>query len=103
MKPASATIGALGLGVQIIRGLVMAFVLLPARKVFTVEKCGFLKLGFLVFGLSVLSTFAASQGSIDGFVNSKLPLMEHLIAYPVAFLWVFLFIGILWLFYRNEK
>ncbi|MDR2039533.1 MAG: hypothetical protein LBQ60_16540 [Bacteroidales bacterium] len=103
MRPATASIGALGLCMQIIRGVIMALVLLPARKIFTIEKYGFLKLGFLIFGLSVLSTFAAAQGSIDGFIYTKLSLMEHLIAYPVAFLWVFLFSGILWGLYKFEK
>ena len=103
MKPTNAPIGALALCLQTIRGVIMALILLPVRKVFTGEKYGFLKFGFLIFALSVLSTFAASQSSIDGFIYTKLSLMEHLIGYPVAFLWVFLFSGILWLFYKYEK
>jgi hypothetical protein len=103
MRPPTDPVGALGPSLQIIRGIIVALVLLPLRKIFTEEKQGFLKLGLLVLGLSVLSTFAAAQGSIDGFIYMKLSLMEHLIAYPVAFLWIFLFSGILWVFYKYEK
>ena len=103
MRPTTAPIGALALCLQSIRGVIMALILLPVRKVFTEEKYGFLKLGFLIFALSVLSTFAAAQGSIDGFIYTKLSLMEHLIGYPVAILWVFLFSSILWLFHKYEK
>ncbi|MDL2262470.1 hypothetical protein LJC11_03090 [Bacteroidales bacterium OttesenSCG-928-I21] len=103
MRPATDPIGALAPCFQIIRGVIMALVLLPIRKVFIEEKYGFWKFGFLIFGLSVLSTFAATQSSIDGFVYTKLSLMEHLIGYPVAFLWIFLFSCILWLFYKYEK
>jgi hypothetical protein len=103
MKPATEPIIALGPCLQIIRGVIMALVLLPVRKVFTEEKYGFLKLGLLVFGLSVLSTFAAAFGSIDGFIYTKLSLVEQIIGYPEAFLWISLFIGILWILYKFEK
>jgi len=103
MKPTTDPMVALGPCLQIIRGVVMALVLLPIQKVFTERKYGFLKLGILIFGLSVLSTFAAAFGSIDGFIYTRLSLMEQIIGYPEAFLWIFLFIGILWIFYKFEK
>jgi hypothetical protein len=103
MRPPTDPIGTLGPGLQIVRGIIIALVLLPVRKVFTEEKYGFLKLGLLILGLSVLSTFAAAQGSVDGYIYMKLSLPEHLIAYPVAFLWIFLFSGILWALYKYEK
>ena len=103
MKPTTDPIVALGPCLQIIRGLIMALVLLPVRKVFTEEKYGFLKLGLLILGLSVLSTFAAAFGSIDGFIYTNLSFMEQIIGYPEALLWIFLFIGILWVFYKYEK
>ena len=103
MKPTTEPIIALGVCLQIIRGIVMALVLLPIQRVFTEGKYGFLKLGLLILGLSVLSTFSAAFGSIDGFIYTKLSFMEHIIGYPEAFLWIFLFIGILWIFYKFEK
>ena len=103
MKPTTAPIVALGPCLQMIRGIIMALVLLPIRKVFTEEKYGFLKLGLLIFGLSVLSTFAAAFGSVDGFIYTKLSFVEQIIGYPEAILWIFLFVGILWIFYKFEK
>lgn len=103
MKPATDPIVALGPCLQIIRGLIMALVLLPVRKTFTEERYGFLKLGLLIFGLSVLSTFAAAFGSVDGFIYTKLSVMEQIVGYPEAILWIFLFISILWALYKFEK
>jgi len=103
MKPTTSPIVALGPCLQIIRGLIMALVLLPVRKVFTDEKYGFLKLGLLIFGLSVLSTFSAAFGSVDGFIYTKLSFMEHIVGYPEAFLWIFLFMAILWVLYKFES
>jgi len=103
MRPTTDPIVALGPFLQIIRGLIMALVLLPFRKVFTEGKSGFLKLGLLIFGLSVLSTFSAAFGSVDGFIYTRLTFMEHIVGYPEAFLWIFLFIAILWILYRFER
>jgi len=103
MKPITMPIIALGPGLQIIRGIIMALVLLPIRKVFTEGKYGFLKLGLLIFGLSVLSTFSAAFGSFEGFIYTKMPLIEQIIGYPEAIVWISLFMGILWAFYTFEK
>ncbi len=104
MRPITEPITALGGGVlQIIRGIIMALVLLPIKKVFIEEKYGFLKLGLLIFGLSVLSTFAAASGSVDGFIYTKLSFTEQIIGYPEAILWISLFVGLLWTFYKFEK
>lgn len=104
MRPITEPVIALGGGVlQIIRGIIMALVLLPIKKVFIEEKYGFLKLGLLIFGLSVLSTFAAASGSVDGFIYTKLSFTEQIIGYPEAILWISLFVGLLWTFYKFEK
>lgn len=104
MRPITEPIVALGGGaLQIIRGIIMALVLLPFRKVFTEENYGFLKLGLLILGLSVLSTFSAATGSVDGFIYTKLSFTEHISGYFEAILWISLFIGILWIFYKFEK
>jgi len=103
MKPTTEPIIALGVCLQIIRGVIMALVLLPLRKVFTEGKYGFLKLGFLILGLSVLSTFAAAGGSIDGFIYTNMSFMEHIIGYPEAILWISLFSFTMWIFYKFEK
>jgi hypothetical protein len=104
MKPTTAPIVALGgTSLQVIRGLIVALVLLPLRKVFTEEKHGFLKLGLLILGLSVLSTFGPAFGSIEGFIYTKLSIMEQIKSYPEAIVWISLFIGILWTLYKFEK
>ncbi len=103
MLPTDTPIVALGPALQVIRGLIMAFVLLPLRKVFTDEKFGFIKLWLLLIGLSVFSTFAAAMGSIDGFIYTNVPIIEQIIGYPEAFLWTTLFVGIMWIFYKYEK
>ncbi|MDO5663691.1 MAG: hypothetical protein Q4G63_00360 [Bacteroidia bacterium] len=103
MLPTDTPIVALGPALQIIRGLIMALVLLPLQKVFTEEKHGFLKLWLLLLGFSVFSTFAAAMGSIEGFIYTNVPIIEQIMGYPEAFVWSTLFIGILWAFYKFEK
>ena len=103
MLPTDTPIVALGPVLQIIRGIIMALVLLPLRRVFTEGKYGFIKLWILVLGLSVFSTFAAAMGSIDGFIYTNVPIIEQIMGYPEAFLWTTLFVGILWAFYKFEN
>jgi hypothetical protein len=104
LKPTTAPIVTLGgTSLQVFRGILIALVLLPLRKVFTEEKCGFLKLGLLILGLSVLSTFGAAFGSIEGFIYTKMSVIEQITGYPEAILWISLFIGILWALYKFEK
>jgi hypothetical protein len=103
MRPTTDLIVLFGASLQIIRGIIMGLVLLPVRKVFIEENYGFLKLGFLILGLSVLSTFSAPDGSLEGFIYTKFTFTEHIIGYPEAILWISLFVGILWTFYKFEK
>ena len=104
MKPTTDPIIPIGASLfQIIRGIFIALVLLPVRKVFTEEKYGFLKLGLLILGLSVLSTFGPAFGSIEGFIYTKLPIIEQIMSYPEAILWISLFVGILWAFYKFKN
>jgi len=104
MKPTTDPIIALGgTSLQLIRGIIVALILLPLRKVFTEEKYGFLKLGLLILGLSVISTFGPAFGSIEGFIYTKMAFTEQIIGYPEAILWISLFVGILWSFYKFEK
>ncbi len=103
MLPTDTPIVALGPALQIFRGLIMAIVLLPLRKVIITEKNGFVKLWLLVLGFSVFSTFAAAMGSIDGFIYTNVPIIEQILGYPEAFLWTTLFFGIVWALYKFEK
>jgi len=103
MLPTNTPIVALGPALQIIRGLIMAMVLLPLRKAFIDGKFGFIKLWILIWGLSVFSTFAAAMGSLDGFIYTNVPIIDQIMGYPEAFIWTTLFVGFLWLFYKYEK
>ena len=104
MKPTTDPIVALGgTSLQLIRGIIIALILLPFRKVFTEEKHGFLKLGLLILGLSVISTFGPAFGSIEGYIYTKMSFVEQITGYPEAILWISLFVVILWAFYKFEK
>ena len=104
MKPTTDPFIALGgTSLQVFRGIIVALILLPLRKVFTDEKYGFLKLGVLILGLSVLSTFGPAFGSIEGFIYTKMSVIEQIVGYPEALIWISLFVGILWSFYKFEK
>jgi len=85
---------ALGPGLQIFRGLILALALLPLRKSFD-EEHGLLKLGLLVLGLSVVSTYSGGMASFDGFIYNKLPIKYQIHCYPEAIIWILSFIGIL--------
>ena len=103
MLPTDTPIVALGPALQIIRGIVMALILLPLKNVIIEEEYGFLKLWLLILGLSVISTFAAAMGSIDGFIYTNIPIIGQILGYPEAVLWITLFVGILKAFYKLEK
>lgn len=104
MKPTTEPIVVLGgTALQVFRGLIIALVLLPLQKNFIEGKYGLLKLGLLILGLSVLSTFGPAFGSIEGFIYTKMSVAEQITNYPEAILWISLFIGILWIFYKFEK
>ncbi|MDR2233113.1 MAG: hypothetical protein LBE56_08330 [Tannerella sp.] len=103
MRPITDPIIALGAGLQVIRGVLIALILLPVYKVLTEGKYGFLKLGLLLLGLSVLSTFAAASGSFEGFIYTTIPVSEQIVGYTEAVIWILLFIGIFAAFYMFEK
>ena len=95
MLPVDTPIVALGPLLQIFRGILLALILLPLRKAFFEEKNGLLKLGLVIFGLSLLSTIGPTMGSFDGYIYTKVPYMYQILGYPEAIVYVALFIGIL--------
>jgi hypothetical protein len=76
--------------VQILRGLIVAAVLLPFRGRLA-ERRGWLWLWLLLLGIAILSTAAAAPSSIEGVVYTRLPLWYHLIGLPEMLLQTFLF------------
>ena len=89
---------ALGGGfLQIFRGIIIALILLPLRKIFFEEKFGLLKLALIVFGFSIVSTYAAAITSFDGLIYLKVPIIYHIKGIPEGLIWLSLFIGILYI------
>lgn len=103
MKPIDSAIIALAPSLQIIRGMIIALVLLPLKKAFVEDRRGFLKLALLIYGLSSISTIAAAPESFEGIVYTKLPLHIHLLGLPETMIYVSLFCLLLWISYRLEK
>ena len=87
----------LGPFLQPIRGLIFAIGLWPLRGLLIEKKRGWLILWGLIVTLGILSTPAASPGSIEGMLYSKLPMWYHLIGYPEIVLQTLVFsIWLVW-------
>ena len=95
MRSADDPIVALGPFLQIFRGLIIALIILPVRKVFFEEKHGLLKLGLIIIGLSLLSTIGPVMGSFEGYIYTTIPFVYQTWGYPESIIYVLLFIGIL--------
>jgi hypothetical protein len=82
---------------QPIRGLIFAVGLWPLRGFLVERKRGWLILWGLLVTIGILSTPAASPGSIEGMLYSKLPMWYHLIGYPEIMLQTLVFsIWLVW-------
>ncbi|WP_137844608.1 hypothetical protein [Microbacterium sp. 2FI] len=67
--------------VQVLRGIIIAVVLLPFRGVLA-GRLGWLWLWLLLVGIGILATSAAAPSSIEGIVYTQLPLWYHAIGMP---------------------
>ena len=72
----------LGPFLQPVRGLIFAIGLWPLRGFLIEKKRGWLTLWGLLVTIGILSTPAASPGSIEGMLYFKLPMWYHLMGYP---------------------
>lgn len=102
MLPVDSPMVALGPGLNIIRGFILGFFLLSVRTMILGDK-GFLKLALLTFGLSFISTIGPTPGSFDGYIYTKLPVQYHLLGIPETLIYVAMFSGIPWLWYKYDK
>lgn len=102
MRPVTSPWVTLGPGLQLLRGLIIALVLLPVRG-FIFGKNGFLKLTWLILGLCFVSTIGPTPGSFDGYIYTVLPVQYHLGSIPEAILYSLLFSGTLAFWYGSEK
>jgi hypothetical protein len=103
MRPTDSPWVAIGSGLQLFRGAIIAVVLYPFKKVFLEEKYGAAKLSLLISGLSFLSTIGPAPGSFEGYLYTILPVQYHLLGIPETIIYVGLFsIMVVWR-YKNQK
>lgn len=91
MLPMDAHNIVLGPFMQPVRGLIFAIGLWPLRGFLIEKKRGWLTLWGLLVTIGILSTPAASPGSIEGMLYSKLPMWYHMIGYPEIILQTLVF------------
>ena len=92
-----------GPGLQVIRGLIFALALWFFKDNFLFRKYGWLKLWGLVVGLCILSTSAAPAGSIEGFIYTSIPFIDHVKGYFELIPQTGLFAFFLWYWYEHPK
>ena len=90
---------AIGLGLQPIRGVIIGLVLLPFKNIILADK-GWIKLAFLILGLSYLSTMGPAIGSFDGYIFTNLSLKYHLLSIPETLIYIFIFTSLISFWYK---
>ncbi len=103
MRPTDSAVVALGPGLQIIRGLIFTLALWPFKSVFLFEEHGWLKLWILFIGLSILSTFGPSMGSIDGMIYTKIPIQQQILFLPELVIQSLLLSFSIFFWYRHPR
>ena len=94
---------AAGPGLQIFRGVLLGFVLIPFSSIFIDSKYGWLKFGLLNFGLGYILTFSAAVGSYDGIIYTNIPVKTHILGLPEILLYTILFSTVLWGWYKKPS
>jgi hypothetical protein len=88
--------------IQVLRGLIIAAVLLPFRGVLA-QRLGWLWLWLLIVGIGILSTSAAAPSSIEGVVYTQLPLWYHAIGLPEMLLQTLAFSALVAFYERHPE
>ena len=102
MLPVDSPIVALGPSLNLLRGILLGFILLSVRSVILGDN-GFLKLAILTLGMSFISTIGPTPGSFEGYIYTKIPIQYHLLGIPETLLYVAMFAGIPYFWYKTEK
>ena len=79
MVPTDEPIVALGVSLQVFRGLLFAVVLYPFRRVFLDERLGRLNLWGLFMGLAILGTAGPAPGSFEGMIFTRTPILDQIV------------------------
>jgi len=102
MRPVESPWVALGAGLQIFRGAILALIFLPFKDTL-LSKNGLLKIILLILGLSYFSTIGPGFGSFEGYLYTTIPIHYHLLGLPEALIYTFLFSFIIVFWYRNQS
>lgn len=76
---------------QLVRGIFIGLIIYPVYGSIVKSKYSWLKLFALLWGLTLIGAVAATPGSIEGFIYTKIPIIEHLVSLPEVTLQAFLF------------
>lgn len=76
---------------QLGRGIFLGLIIYPIYNCIIDVKNGWLKLFGLLWGLSLIGSVAATPGSIEGFIYTSTPIIEHLLGLPEVTLQTMLF------------
>lgn len=88
--------------VQVVRGVIIAVVLLPFRQVLAGRR-GWLWLWLLLVGIGIFATYAAAPSSIEGIVYTKMPFWYHAIGLPEMLVQTFAFSLLASLYARHPQ
>ena len=87
---------------QLIRGMIIGLIIYPVYGSIIQSKYSWLKLFSLLWGLTLIGAVAATPGSIEGFIYTKIPLIEHLVSLPEVTLQAFLF-SIIFIYWDKKQ
>lgn len=91
MMPLDSPWIAAGPALQVFRGFLFAAILYPLASEFVTRKRGGLLLWSLFVGLAILGTCGPSPSSLEGFLFTRLTLVQHLKGLPEVVVQTFLF------------
>jgi len=105
MRPTDDPIVALGIPLQIPRGILLAIVLYPFRPVFVTGRWGWLKLWGVMWVLMGIGAVVAAPGTLEGLVYTKFGFGNPLVGLPEVTVQMLAFTWLLYTWERrqNEK
>lgn len=81
MRPITSAWVILGAPLQVLRGLVFASVFYPFRAQIFERRYGWLLMIWMLVGIGILGTFGAPDGSLEGFIFLKHPILDQMRGY----------------------
>ncbi len=103
MRPWESPLVALGPLLQSVNGFFLALILYRIRHVIINEKNGWVTLFLIVAGFSIFAPQAPAPGTFEGYIYTKLPVIEHIIGLPECLLYSFLFSFAFFNWYKRPK